>query len=70
MGRTTTIIPKMPVGRILFKAGAKRVSSKAIDAFTEVLTAMAEKIGTAAVRNAVHAGRKTVKEEDVKLAAK
>lgn len=70
MGRTTTIIPKAPVGRILFKAGAKRVSSKAVDAFTDVITVIAEDIGTKAVRIAGHAGRKTVKEEDIKLAAK
>jgi len=70
MGRTTTIIPKAPVGRIIMNAGAKRVSAKAIDAFTEVVTAIAEKIGTQAVRISHHAGRKTVKEEDIKLASK
>ena len=52
------------------KAGAKRVSAGAIDAFTEVVTNIAEKIGTDAVRIANHSGRKTVHEGDIKLAAK
>ena len=70
MGRKTSIIPKAPMGRILMKAGAKRVSAGAIDAFTEVITNIAEKIGTDAVKIANHSGRKTVHEGDIKLAAK
>ena len=45
MGKKISIIPKAPVGRILINAGAKRVSASAVDAFTEVLTNTAEKIG-------------------------
>jgi len=70
MGRKITIIPKAPFGRILMKAGAKRVSADAVDAFTEVLTEMAENIATQAAKIAKHSGRKTVNEGDVKLAAK
>ncbi|MBW2976036.1 histone family protein [Candidatus Woesearchaeota archaeon] len=65
-----TVIPKAPVGRILMKAGAKRVSADAVDAFTEVLTALTENIATQAVKMAKHAGRKTVHEGDIKLAAR
>lgn len=70
MRRQTTIIPKAPVGRILMKLGAKRISDGAMRAFSEVLTEIGEHIGEKAVRIAQHSGRKTVKEGDIKLAAK
>lgn len=70
MGRQTSIIPKAPVGRILINNGAKRVSASAVDAFTDVLTQIAEKIATQAAKIAKHSGRKTVKDGDIKLAAK
>jgi len=70
MGKRASIIPKAPVGRILVNGGAKRVSASAVDAFTEVLTSIAEKISTQAVKIAKHSGRKTVHEGDIKLAAK
>ena len=70
MGRNTTIIPKAPLGRILIKAGAKRVSQGAVDALSEVLEEVAMEIGTQAVRIATHSGRKTVHEGDIKLAVK
>ncbi len=70
MGRQTTIIPKAPVGRILMKSGAKRVSDSAMKAFAEVLTEIGEEIGSKAVKIAQHSGRKTVKEGDIKLAGK
>lgn len=70
MARRITVIPKAPFGRILMKAGAKRVSADAIDAFTEILTEMTENIATQAARISKHAGRKTIHEGDVRLAAK
>ena len=70
MGRKTTVIPKASVARILMKAGAKRVSADSVDAFTEVLTEVAIKISAKASDIAKHAGRKTVHEGDVRLAAK
>ena len=70
MGRKTSTIPKAPVGRILMNAGAKRVSAEAVDAFTDVLTEIAEKIAAQAAKIAKHSGRKTVHEGDIKLAAK
>ena len=68
--RNTSIMPKAPVGRILFKAGAKRVSQPATDTFADVLREIAEEIATKAVQIARHSGRKTVQEGDIKLAAK
>ena len=70
MGRKTSTIPKASVARILMKAGAKRVSADGVDAFTDVLTDIAIKISKKASDIAKHAGRKTVHEGDVKLAAK
>lgn len=68
--RRTSIMPKAPVARILFKAGAKRVSQPATDTFAEVLREIAEGIASKAVQIARHSGRKTVQEGDIKLAVK
>ena len=70
MGRKTSIIPKATVARMLIKAGAKRVSQGAVDAFTEVLTDIGLKISKKAAEISRHAGRKTVHDGDVRLAAK
>lgn len=63
-------MPKAPVARILFKAGAKRVSQPATDAFAEIITQIAEEIAGKSVQIAKHSGRKTVQEGDIKLAVK
>ena len=68
--RQTSIMPKAPVARILFKSGAKRVSQAAADEFSDVLTKIAEDIASRAVQIAKHSGRKTVNDGDIKLAAK
>lgn len=65
-----TIIPKAPVARILMKAGASRVSAEASSVLTDKLEDLARKIAEDAVRVARHAGRKTVHESDIKLAAR
>lgn len=70
MARKTSTIPKASVARILVKAGAKRVSQDGVDSFTDVLTDIALKISKKAAEISRHAGRKTVHEGDVKLAAK
>jgi len=70
MGRKTTVIPKAPVGRILMKNGAKRVSQDAMEAFSEVLIEVAEKIAAKAIEMSKHTGRKTVTDDDIKLAAR
>ena len=70
MARKTSTIPKASVARILVKAGAKRVSQDSIDAFTDVLTDIAIRISKRAADISRHAGRKTVHEGDVRLAAK
>lgn len=70
MPRKTSTIPKASVARMLMKAGAKRVAQDGVDAFTEVLTEIALKISKKAAEISRHAGRKTVHEGDIKLAAK
>ena len=65
-----TIIPKAPATRILMDAGAKRVSADAVDAFVEILEAKSRHIAERALQLAKHSGRKTIHEEDIKLAVK
>jgi DNA-binding protein len=56
--------------RVIKKSGADRVSDDAADALRKVLEEVAEKIARQAVELSLHAGRKTVKSEDVHLASK
>jgi histone H3/H4 len=56
--------------RIMRKAGAQRVSAPAVETMVEALEDYGERLSSEAVDLARHAGRKTIKREDVKLAAK
>jgi len=56
--------------RILKKSGAQRVSDESADELRRVIEEIAEAVAKNAVDLANHAGRKTVKAEDVKLASK
>ncbi|MBS7639723.1 MAG: NFYB/HAP3 family transcription factor subunit [Candidatus Bathyarchaeia archaeon] len=56
--------------RICKKAGAERVSESAAIQMAKVLEEIGIKIGREAVDFAMHAGRKTVKAEDIEIAAK
>ena len=56
--------------RILKKAGAERVSDESADELRQIIEEMATKIAKSAVEMSSHAGRKTIKSEDVKLASK
>ncbi|TAJ44525.1 histone family protein [Methanofollis fontis] len=62
-------LPIAPVGRIIKNAGAERVSADG----SEALAVLMEEFGTAMAKEAIkltrHAGRKTVKSVDIKMAA-
>ena len=63
-------LPLAAMEKILKNSGAERVSDSAKTALKEVVEEAADKIAQNAVRYALHAGRKTVKAGDIKLAAK
>jgi histone H3/H4 len=64
------LLPLAAMEKILKQCGADRVSDKAKAALKDVVEDIAEEIATNSVKLAMHAGRKTVKSGDVKLAAK
>jgi len=64
------LIPLAAMEKIMKNAGAERVSDKSKAALKNIIEDIAEEIATSAVRLANHAGRKTVKAGDIKLAAK
>jgi histone H3/H4 len=63
-------IPLAAMEKLLKNAGASRVSDKAKVALRNVLEEYVEKVSNDAIRFAVHAGRKTIKAGDIKLAVK
>jgi len=57
-----------PLERILKKAGAERVSKDALEEFGNVLEDYIVRVSMEANMMAKHAGRKTITEDDVKMA--
>jgi|TARA_B100001750_G_scaffold243217_1_gene258024 histone H3/H4 len=58
------------VYRVLKKSGANRVGDEAVEELRESIEQIAESIAKQSVELAQHAGRKTIKTEDIKLATK
>lgn len=63
------LLPVAAMERVLKYCGAERVADDAKAALKEAVEDRAEQIAQRAIRYAMHAGRKTIKAEDVKLAA-
>ncbi|MGC8661763.1 MAG: histone family protein [Nitrososphaeria archaeon] len=63
-------IPASAIYRIFKKAGAERVGEDAIDEMEKFLEEYGVKVAGQSVLLATHAGRKTVKSEDIKLSIK
>jgi histone H3/H4 len=65
-----TELPYAAVDRIIRKAGARRVSESAAVALAEVLEERGMIIAAEAAKLSEHAGRRTVRDVDIRLAAK
>lgn len=63
-------LPLAPVDKLIRKAGAYRVSEDAAEALGEHLEEVIQEISREAISLASHAGRKTIKAEDIELATK
>jgi DNA-binding protein len=61
-------LPSAPFERIMKNVGAHRVGEDAKEKMREIVEEYSIKLATKAVKMAEHAGRKTIKAEDVKLA--
>lgn len=61
-------LPLAGIRRILIESGANRVSEEATIALRDAVENIAKNIATESTKFANHAGRKTVKAEDVALA--
>ena len=64
------IIPLAAMEKILKQGGAERVSDKAKVAFKNAIEEIANQLAAKSIKFAIHAGRKTIKAEDIKLAVK
>lgn len=63
-------IPLAAIEVLLKKVGAARVSDRAKQVFLDFIEQKAKEMSRDALRYAQHAGRKTIKEEDIHLVAK
>ncbi len=65
-----SILPTAPFERIIKKAGANRVSHEATEELAKIIEEKLTQVFKEAAALAKHAGRKTVIDEDVRMAAK
>ncbi len=65
-----SILPTAPFERIIKKAGANRVSQEAANELAKFVEEKMMQVFKEAMMLAKHAGRKTIVDEDVRMAAK
>ncbi|HDI01232.1 MAG TPA: histone [Candidatus Bathyarchaeota archaeon] len=70
MGMPRGELSRAAAWRLCKKAGAERVSRAAARKLAEILEEVGLRIAQEALGYATHAGRKTIKEEDIIVAAK
>ena len=63
-------LPLAAMEKLLKQGGSERVSDKAKVALKNAIEEIANEIASKSIKLAHHAGRKTVKSEDIKLAVK
>jgi DNA-binding protein len=61
-------IPLAAMEKILREVGAQRISEKSKESLQKVLEEKCREVGMLAMRFAMHANRKTIKEDDIQLA--
>ncbi len=67
---TNSELAVAPMHRLCKKAGAERVSEAAAKELANALEGIGIKIAKEALDFAMHAGRKTIKAEDIEIASK
>ena len=68
MAQKRRTIPLAAMEKLIKKAGAERVSEDAKAALADLLEKQGLELAKHALRYSQHAGRKTIKAEDIKLA--
>lgn len=64
------MLPLLPFERIAKKAGVKRISREAVEELRDTMDEYATEVAEKAVKISFHAGRRTVKAEDVGFVVK
>lgn len=69
-GKTSHEIPLTPVKRILHQEGGYRVSEDAAIRLHEIIESFAREVARTSAEMCKHAGRRTIKAEDIDVALK
>ncbi len=63
------MLPLAAIERVARKAGIERISKEALEELKKLVEEIAEELAIEAAELAKHAGRKTIRPDDIKLAA-
>jgi histone H3/H4 len=70
ISKSNRLMPLASMEKVMVEAGAERVSEGAKKELKQIIENYASDIAEKAIRFAMHAGRKTIKADDIKLAMK